>query len=154
MTCSVYRFYDGQGRLLYVGVTGRGLTRAREHSRSKEWWELVKSSTVEHLATTGEALERERELIRSLRPIYNVQHNGAGPAAALTRPQRREVIVDEVGSGIYAGAHDVKARRRIWYALDRADRRTAPCVGCMARPGERGPMCGPCLRDERGSRDR
>lgn len=38
---SVYRYYDENGLLLYVGITSRGSVRQREHNGDKEWWRFV-----------------------------------------------------------------------------------------------------------------
>lgn len=72
---SLYRYYDEHGVLLYVGITGRGVSRNSEHNKSKPWWPFVVSQTVEHFATRAEALGAERRAIGGNRPPYNVQHN-------------------------------------------------------------------------------
>ena len=72
---SVYRYYDLNGLLLYVGITSRGISRNREHNTTKEWWGYVTRQVVDHYATRAEALDVERVLIRSFRPPFNAQHN-------------------------------------------------------------------------------
>lgn len=72
---SVYRYYDHAGRLIYVGITARGIQRQHEHNAFSEWWPLVARQEVEHLASRQEALDRERELIQSCRPPFNRTHN-------------------------------------------------------------------------------
>lgn len=77
---SVYIYRDEFGTLIYVGITGRGSARQREHNRSKAWWQYVSTQEVEHYGTRLEALARESELIRTHMPPYNVQQN-SGQAA-------------------------------------------------------------------------
>lgn len=72
---SVYRYYDVNDVLLYVGVTGRGLSRNSEHNRSKDWWPYVTRQTVDHFPSRGLALDRERSLIIKWTPPFNRQHN-------------------------------------------------------------------------------
>lgn len=72
---SLYRYYDVDGTLLYIGVTKRGRIRNFEHSSDKEWWPFVARQDVEHFATYDEALASERSLIFDLRPPFNIQHN-------------------------------------------------------------------------------
>ena len=79
---SLYRYYDGRGVLLYVGITGRGATRNHEHNMSKAWWPFVLHQDVTHYQTRGEALDAERAAIRRFRPPFNTQHN---PGHELTR---------------------------------------------------------------------
>ena len=72
---SVYRYYDINGLLLYVGITSRGLSRNREHNTTKEWWHYVIRQDVDHYPTRAEALSVENSLIGLYRPPFNTQHN-------------------------------------------------------------------------------
>lgn len=72
--CSVYRIYNADGDLLYVGVTHRGNQRNVEHVNGKAWASEVARTEWEHLPSRDDALLREIELIRDLEPKYNVTH--------------------------------------------------------------------------------
>lgn len=72
---SVYRYYDSDDLLIYVGITSRGIARNREHNTSKEWWPHVARQEVEHFDTRELAADRERSLIQAFRPPFNKQHN-------------------------------------------------------------------------------
>lgn len=72
---SVYRYFDRDGILLYVGITGRGMSRNSEHNKSKDWWPYVTRQEVDHCKTRRAALNLERETIRQFRPPFNTQHN-------------------------------------------------------------------------------
>jgi excinuclease UvrABC nuclease subunit len=72
---SVYRYYDRDGMLIYVGITSRGARRNYEHNRSKDWWPYVARQEVDHYETRDQALKRERSLIIRHRPPFNRQHN-------------------------------------------------------------------------------
>lgn len=72
---SVYRYYDANGILIYVGITKRGTSRNFEHSSHAAWWQYVASQEVEHYETRAEAHSREVALIQRHRPPFNVQHN-------------------------------------------------------------------------------
>lgn len=72
---SLYRYYDENGVLLYVGITGRGLSRNVEHNKSKPWWSNVRRQEVDHYPDRARALAAERAAIRQYRPPYNIQHN-------------------------------------------------------------------------------
>jgi hypothetical protein len=72
---SIYKYYDRQDILVYVGITSRGVARNREHNADKEWWPYVCRQEVEHRPTRALALAREKQLIMAHRPPFNVQHN-------------------------------------------------------------------------------
>lgn len=72
---SVYLYHDEYDILLYVGITGRGVMRQREHNADKEWWPLVKRQYIEHFDTRDEASEMERRLIGQHHPPFNTTHN-------------------------------------------------------------------------------
>ena len=71
-TNSVYLCYDAQDRLLYVGITARGVWRNRQHSYRSTWWPQMVRQEWEHFVTRYEAICRENELIATLNPIYNI----------------------------------------------------------------------------------
>ena len=130
---SVYQYFDSRGRLLYVGVTGRGQRRQAEHARSKTWWSEVAASSVEHYPTRDEALAREQALIQTYRPTHNVVHNG-GPAPVVSFPTKMLAATME------------RQRRRDYYALSNDEKHLAPCVVCGRVTGpKRGPTCDGCM---------
>lgn len=73
---SVYLYFDRGGVLIYVGITGRGVSRQQEHERDKPWWAYTHTQTIEHYPTRDEALAREAVLIATHCPPFNTQHNG------------------------------------------------------------------------------
>lgn len=73
---SLYRYYDSQGLLLYVGVTQQGYIRGLQHAQAPApWWPSVSRQEVEHFATRAEALAAEVSAIETLRPLFNLAHS-------------------------------------------------------------------------------
>lgn len=72
---SVYRYYDRNGLLIYVGITNQGIGRNRQHNADKDWWRFVLRQDVTHFRTRQAALDEERNLIQQHRPPFNTQHN-------------------------------------------------------------------------------
>lgn len=72
---SVYRYYDENNVLLYVGYTTQGPRRNHQHAADKAWWPYVARQEVDHFDTVDDAKRREVELIRHYRPPFNKQHN-------------------------------------------------------------------------------
>jgi predicted GIY-YIG superfamily endonuclease len=71
MTCSLYRHFDADGALLYVGITKNIETRTNQHKRSSAWFSEVASTTVEKLPSREHAEALERVAIRFENPIFN-----------------------------------------------------------------------------------
>lgn len=69
---TVYYLHTADHELLYVGVSGRTLSRFGQHAHDKPWWHQVGYASMEHFPTRAEALQREAQAIRELRPKHNV----------------------------------------------------------------------------------
>lgn len=68
---AVYRFYDADNRLLYVGMTLDRDLRWNNHASTKAWWPQVARQEVTWYETKRHAREAEREAISAEGPIYN-----------------------------------------------------------------------------------
>lgn len=73
MNNCVYRFFDRDGVLLYVGLTNHLPGRIREHQESKSWWRHVTRVTVDHYPTRTDAAQAEDCAIRAEHPRYNIK---------------------------------------------------------------------------------
>ena len=71
----VYRLLDHDGALLYAGVSSRGLARLQEHLKDKDWAREIASVRIEQFDDGELAALREREIITSEAPRYNVVLN-------------------------------------------------------------------------------
>jgi excinuclease UvrABC nuclease subunit len=77
----LYRAYDGDGRLLYVGISLNAFSRLVEHKRDSGWVEQMVTMTVERFPTREIAEWEERKAIKEHRPIWNRMHNSDKPLA-------------------------------------------------------------------------
>lgn len=84
---TLYRFFDADERLLYIGIADNVGSRIKQHLADKPWWRTVATIKVEEYATRPEALEAERQAIRSERHLFNIVHNK--PAAPTLAPPER-----------------------------------------------------------------
>jgi predicted GIY-YIG superfamily endonuclease len=89
---SLYRHFDKEGRLLYVGRTNDYARRTGEHAKSKPWWKDVASSTVEHYPTFKALSEAEKRAIETEYPVENDHHNRANPRR---RIRKKDLRVDQ-----------------------------------------------------------
>jgi predicted GIY-YIG superfamily endonuclease len=69
----LYRHYDKDNNLLYVGVTDSIERRQKDHKSRAHWYDKITSVTTEDYATRVEALEAERLAIINEKPLANIQ---------------------------------------------------------------------------------
>lgn len=67
----VYRLFDANDVLLYVGCTGNLDARLTAHACTKKWWGDVVRHEADWYDTRGEALVAERAAITTEGPLYN-----------------------------------------------------------------------------------
>lgn len=72
----LYRHFDCEGRLLYVGISLNALNRLAEHKQTAEWFWRIARVEVTAYATRRSALKAERLAIQREKPLHNVKHTG------------------------------------------------------------------------------
>lgn len=68
----LYRHFDTDGRLLYVGVSLSTVARLSSHMCESKWSGQIASITIERFPTRQEALAAEAAAIKLERPAHNV----------------------------------------------------------------------------------
>ena len=72
----LYRHFDADGQLLYVGISYRMPGRTNEHARRSSWFAKVARTTTETFPNKRAAMDAELRAIKTERPIYNRMGNG------------------------------------------------------------------------------
>lgn len=90
MSNVVYRFFDDDGRLLYIGSTGRWPGRMSEHQSQRPWWAEVATVTLEHHASLDRARVAEARAIERERPTYTLPPSTTGSLAWAARRAEAE----------------------------------------------------------------
>ena len=89
---TLYRFYDAEGALLYVGITKFFEPRLKQHYKNAEWFFETASVKLEHYKTRQEVERAETQAIESENPRYNIAKNldkeSALDALALLKEKR------------------------------------------------------------------
>ncbi|MGI5274666.1 GIY-YIG nuclease family protein [Nonomuraea sp. CA-218870] len=67
----VYRAFDSDGALLYVGSTDHRHTRFKGHEKRSAWWPLMAEIRCEDLPTIDQARAAEMTAIRTEHPMHN-----------------------------------------------------------------------------------
>lgn len=90
---ALYRLYDANGVLLYIGISGDPKRRFRQHARTKHWWpEVVRKEEVwfdtrreaEDAAPPLSAIPAVRDRLAVL-----LRPPAADPAAPVARTRRQ-----------------------------------------------------------------
>lgn len=87
---TLYRLFDVEGELLYVGITSALGSRLSAHRRTQPWWDEVAETAVEAFDDRRSALAAEREAIETEGPRFNkapgslVDFCTAGPPTPVT----------------------------------------------------------------------
>lgn len=73
----LYRWYNTNDELLYVGITKNAYNRHKQHIREKEWcvFEELKETKYEYFDSRENLIEAEKNAIILEKPKYNVTHN-------------------------------------------------------------------------------
>ena len=71
----LYRFYDANSVLLYIGITRNPPARFKGHATEKAWWDMVAHIKMQNFDSRDELSEAERHAIITEVPRYNVTHN-------------------------------------------------------------------------------
>ncbi len=132
---SVYRCYNAESDLLYVGMSIHPARRLTEHV-GKAWWRDVAAVTVAHYEDVRQAAAAERQAIETERPEWNVTYSmGSAPRMAGGGVQVKEPV--------YLGMCLGPTCSRLEYAVicveDRSGRQwrvCACCYGSLATTGE------------------
>ena len=75
-TAQLYRHFDRDGVLLYVGIAYDFLRRRHKSSR---WFYRIDMITIEHYETRALALQAETAAIISEKPLFNLHSNPGMP---------------------------------------------------------------------------
>lgn len=84
---AVYRHYDADGRLLYVGAARSFGNRTQTHLRESEWVSQSVRAEAVFYPTRAEALDAEMAAIQAEKPIYNTVRN----RRSLAKPPKRAI---------------------------------------------------------------
>jgi len=96
----LYRHFDEDGTLLYIGISLNTMSRLSQHKVASPWFEKVASVTIDHFDSRAEALKAEREAIQNENPPHNIHH------------KRNEIVLEKEAIETHA-AHAEKSREEL-----------------------------------------
>lgn len=112
---TLYRYFDSEGQLLYVGITKNPFDRQSHHALNQPWWYEVSAAKFEHFEKRSFALMEEQFVIGTELPRYNKQ----GPVLPVNlRPHLMGLIAgdfsDEFHTKINAEMRDLMSELNEW----------------------------------------
>lgn len=81
-TCGLYRCFDAEDRLLYVGISFKVWARWQQHSLRSPWFHEVRKVTIERFESRGHAADAEREAVAKEKPVHNERLRERGDGGA------------------------------------------------------------------------
>lgn len=85
MKTALYRHFNADGALLYVGISSNPLKRLDAHVKGSSWVQEIETVSLLWFDSREEASDAEREAISSEGPLHNIQcaRGGDTPVAEL-----------------------------------------------------------------------
>src|ERR1700756_3297104 len=98
----LYRHFDKDGRLLYVGISLHALGRLRSHRDNSKWFDEIAEVKIAQFGNRHEALQAERLAVANEKPAHNrrlrcARHEGP---PRLKRGERKVPQVNETKKGV------------------------------------------------------
>ena len=79
MTNDLYRHFDEDGVLLYIGISLSSMHRLSQHQNASAWYGDIANMTIEKFDSREEVLIAEKNAIIEEKPKHNIKHNMQKP---------------------------------------------------------------------------
>ena len=86
----LYRHFDREGVLLYVGMSISTITRLRAHKSTSHWFEQIVVITIERFESHESCVAAEKAAIKNENPLFNKKcvpkkHNRCTPIGQMSK---------------------------------------------------------------------
>jgi hypothetical protein len=105
MTTALYRRFDKDGRLLYIGISDWPYDRAVGHGVHSLWVQFVASGTNTWFAGRKEASDVEKLAIKEELPLFNRLHSAPGAKERLLEyltAQGRMDLIEQTANWVWS----------------------------------------------------
>lgn len=95
--CELYRHFDKDGRLLYVGISISAVARLATHKIGSEWYGQIVRIEIERFESRREALDAESAAITNEKPLFNLSmETRRGPKSRSPEAEaERQALIQE-----------------------------------------------------------
>lgn len=120
---ALYRLYDADNQLLYIGITHNPEQRWTGHAFDKPWWPDVARKDLEWYDNRALAEAAEVAAIRTERTLYNVDDSPWAPKPR--ELEANEVSITEAKQNLTHVIRSVELLRRTYFLAARSKRKAA-----------------------------
>jgi hypothetical protein len=108
----LYRHYDADGVLLYVGISTSAAGRLKGHGRNAKWFDRIAVITVDRYPTRKKAEIAEDLAIAHEKPFYNIRRMSGAPDYDPWDPDENRVRTARTLRHIRESRDQVRSERR------------------------------------------
>jgi hypothetical protein len=117
---ALYRHWDADGELLYVGISLSAVGRLAQHRASAPWFVDIANVTIEWFDTRAEAQAAEIEAITLEHPLHNKAHRAANDNQTSVRAGWSIYLVRHCEEKAIDGLVWAKNESDLWDVVDEA----------------------------------
>lgn len=120
----LYRHFDADGRLLYVGISNNAAVRLDHHRTCSRWHDQIARIDIERFQNKKEAMIAEMKAIKEENPIFNIQRGTTLdlPTMVITDPVRLGLLQRGERAGIFLRKRScISALKHAVEAAERGD---------------------------------
>lgn len=106
--CELYRHFDADGRLLYVGIAWCTTERLMGHKSGSHWFGQITRIEIERFPTRRGALDAETTAITNENPVFNIQsevRRGSNCLSDEAKAEKREWARRALAAGVKVRAN-------------------------------------------------
>lgn len=124
----LYRHFNQEGALLYVGVSLSVVHRLAQHKDHSHWYRSITRIDIKEFSTRREALIAERDAIKQEKPLHNIYHlrqlkSEKKISHARMARQTQQALIDKlVNVELWYDARKLPLplrRSQVWYYMDK-----------------------------------
>jgi excinuclease UvrABC nuclease subunit len=83
--CALYRHFNAEGVLLYVGISLRPFSRFKEHKTHSGWADQIANMAIEYFPTRTEAMAAETKAVQEEEPLHNIRLRKPKPMVRIAK---------------------------------------------------------------------
>lgn len=113
----LYRHFNAEGRLLYVGISASATKRTEQHRRSSSWAQEIRRIEIETFPSRQAAMDAERTAIVMELPMHNSRPTNISAVHRIIELLGSEAIERELGLSEFSIRAAKRDRRfpATWY---------------------------------------
>jgi len=93
---NLYRHFDAEGNLLYVGISLNAINRLSQHKQASGWFDDIARVDIKTLPSRKEALDAETKAIQTEAPKYNKQKRTPPPKPHVKAEEAKGQLVRRI----------------------------------------------------------